>query len=73
MAKRAADAPGMRGFRSRNEASGTLREKRGDTHAGTIEREYGIDFRTRSDTHLDTLLRRSGFDSLNDLINGGQR
>ena len=64
-----ADAPGMRGYRSRND-SGPLREKRGDTHVGTIERSYGIDFGVRSDMHLDTLLEDKGVDSLNDLITG---
>ena len=64
----AKDAPGMRGYRSRN-ASGPLREKRGDTHVGTIEKRYGLDFDVRSDMHLDTLLERKGKSSLNDLIN----
>jgi len=32
------DAPGMRGYRSRNE-DGELRQKRGDTHVGTIEKK----------------------------------
>lgn len=64
-----ADAPGMRGYRSRNE-SGPLREKRGDTHVGTVERSYGIDFGVRSDMHLDSLLEERGVESLNDLITG---
>lgn len=63
------DAPGMRGDRSRTK-DGTLREKRGDTHVGTIEKQYGRDFGVRSDMHLDTLLDRRGVDSLNDLIHG---
>lgn len=63
------DAPGMNGCRSRNER-GPLREKRGDTHVGTIERTYGIDLGVRSDMHLDTLLEEKGVDSLNDLITG---
>lgn len=62
------DAPGMRGQRSRTN-DGTLREKRGDTHVGTIESQYGRDFGVRSDMHLDTLLQREGLDSLNDLMN----
>jgi len=61
------DAPGMRGDRSRT-GDGTLREKRGDTHVGTIEDQYDRDFGVRSDMHLDTLLRREGAASLNDLI-----
>jgi hypothetical protein len=61
------DAPGMRGHRSRNE-SGELRQKRGDTHVGSIEQQYGRDFNVRSDMQLDTLLRREGADSLSDLL-----
>lgn len=61
------DAPGMRGIRSRN-ATGPLREKRGDTYVGTIEKKYSRDFGVRSDMHLDTLLERTGKASLNDLI-----
>ena len=63
------DAPGMRGYRSRNE-DGELRQKRGDTHVETIEKRYGRDFYVRSDTHLSTLLKQKGTASLNDLING---
>ena len=62
------DAPGMHGYRSRNE-DGELRQKRGDTHVGTIEKKYERDFDVRSDTHLGTLLEREGVASLNDLIN----
>lgn len=61
------DAPGMRGTRSRN-ASGPLREKRGDTHVATIEKQYGRDFGVRGDMQLDTLLEKTGKASLNDLI-----
>ncbi len=63
----AKDAPGMRGIRSRNQ-SGPLREKRGDTHVGTIEKQYDRDFGVRSDMQLDTLLEKTGKASLNDLI-----
>ena len=35
-----------------------LRRKRSDTHVGTIERQYGVDFGVRSDMHLGTLLKR---------------
>lgn len=62
------DAPRMHGGRSRNE-DGELRQKRRDTHVGTIEKKYGRDFDVRSDTHLSTLLEREGVASLNDLIN----
>jgi hypothetical protein len=61
------DAPGMRGNRSRTE-SGPLRRKRADTHVGTIEERYGVDFGVRSDMELGTLLRREGKPSLNDLL-----
>lgn len=61
------DAPGMRGPRSRND-DGQLRQKRGDTHVGTIEKQYGVDLGARSDAHLDTILKREGVDSLNDLL-----
>jgi len=64
----AKDAAGMRGYRSRNE-DGELRQKRGDTDVGTIEKQYGRDFDVRSDTHRSTLLQREGVASLNDLIN----
>jgi hypothetical protein len=65
----AQDAPGMRGDRSRNK-SGPLREKRGDTHIGTIESKYDVDLKVRSDMHLDTYLEQKKIDSLNDLITG---
>ena len=58
----------MRGYRSRNE-DGELRQKRGDSHVGRIEKQYGRDFDVRIDTHLNTLLEREGAASLNDLIN----
>lgn len=61
------DAPGMKGPRSRNH-NGELREKRGDTHVGTIEKKYGKDFGVRSDMHLDTLLKKEGANSLSKLI-----
>ena len=65
----AKDAPGMRGYRSRTE-SGPLRDKRNDTHMGTIEKQYGRDFGVRSDMELGTYLKQSGYKSLNDLLHG---
>ena len=62
------DAPGMKGQRSRND-DGQLRQKRGDTHIGTIEKNYNIDLGVRSDMHLDTYLEKNKIESLNDLIN----
>lgn len=63
------DAPGMRGDRSRDK-NGQLRDKRDDTHIGTIEKQYGIDLQVRSDMQLGTYLEREGIKSLNDLITG---
>jgi hypothetical protein len=63
----AEDAPGMRGERSRNDG-GELRRKRSDTHVGSIEDNYDVDFRCRSDMHLETLLKREGVDSLDQLL-----
>lgn len=63
----AKDAPGMRGIRSRNQ-DGKLRDKRDDTHMGTIENQYDRDFSVRSDMQLGTFLKKSNVASLNDLI-----
>jgi hypothetical protein len=68
MSKIKNDAPGMKGERGRNN-DGQLREKRGDTHIGTIEKQYDIDLHVRSDMHLDTFLEQNNINSLNDLIN----
>lgn len=64
----AKDAPGMRGIRSRTK-KGPLRDKRDDTHIGTIEKQYGLDLDVRSDMHLGTYLDQKNIKSLNDLIN----
>jgi hypothetical protein len=61
------DAPGMRGHRSRNK-DGELRDKRDDTHMGTIEKQYDRDFGVRSDKQLGHFLKEQGVASLNDLI-----
>ncbi len=65
----AKDAPGMKGYRTRNE-DGKLRNKRDDTHIGTIEEQYGVELGVRSDMHLRNLLKQQGIKSLNDLITG---
>ncbi len=65
----AKDAPGMRGYRSRNQ-NGLLRDKRDDTHMGTIEKQYGLDLDVRSDMHLGNYLEKHNIKSLNDLVNG---
>src|SRR5439155_8976309 len=41
------DDPSMRGCRSRNDGSGQLRLKRGDTLAATIEQQYGVELGVR--------------------------
>ncbi|MCA6441253.1 MAG: hypothetical protein IM581_15070 [Chitinophagaceae bacterium] len=61
------DAPGMKGQRSRNQ-DGELRQKRSDTHMGTIENQYGRDFDVRSDMNLGTFLKENNLNSLNDVI-----
>lgn len=60
----------MKGPRSRNE-DGELRQKRGDTHVGTIEEQYGVNFSVRSDMKLETLRERLGAVSIEDLIDKG--
>ena len=61
------DAEGMRGQRARTQ-DGQLRDKRDDTHMGTVEKQYNRDFGVRSDMELGTFLEQSGIASLNDLI-----
>jgi len=53
--------------RSRND-NWQYRQKRWDTHMGTIEGKYNKDFWVRSDMHLDTFLEKNNIESLNDLI-----
>lgn len=61
------DAEGMKGDRSRNQ-NGQLRDKRNDTHMGTIEQQYNRDFGVRSDKELGNFLKENNIKSLNDLI-----
>ena len=61
------DASGMRGERARTE-KGTLRRKREDTLAGTLESLYHINLGVRSDKKLGNILRDEGVDSLSQLI-----
>jgi len=63
----AKDAPGMRGYRSRNE-NGHLRDTRDDKHVSTLEKQYKRDFGVRGDMHVDALLEKTRKDSVNDLI-----
>ncbi len=53
--------------RTRNDP-GQLRQKRGDTLVGNIEREYDVDFGVRADMRLDTLRERTGLTSMEDLL-----
>ena len=62
------DDPAMAGCRSRNEGKGQLRQKRGDTQASTIEREYGVDLGVRGDMRLDTLREITGATSIEGVI-----
>ena len=62
------DDPSMRGCRTRNDGSGQLRLKRGDTLAATIEQQYGVDLGVRGDTRLDTRRRLTGEVSIEDVI-----
>ena len=50
--------------------NGQLRDKRDDTHIGTIEKQYGLDLDVRSDMHLGTYLKEHNIKSLNDLVTG---
>ncbi|MGO9319682.1 MAG: hypothetical protein ACLQBY_02600 [Solirubrobacteraceae bacterium] len=52
---------------------GELRQKRGDTRVGNIEREYGVDFGVRSDMRLDTLRERTGLNSIEDLLSQARK
>ena len=65
----AKDAPGMKGYRSRNK-DGPLRKKRSDTHIGTIEKLYDVNLDARLDMHLGKYLEQHQIKSLNDLITG---
>ena len=51
---------------------GEIREKRGDTLMGNIEKESKRDFGVRSDMRLDTYLEKSGFDSLSEALKKGK-
>jgi len=57
----------MAGQRARTE-EGTLRRKRGDTHAGTIEQLYGVKLDVRSDKKLENVLKDEGVNSLSELL-----
>jgi hypothetical protein len=63
---------GMRGDRARDE-SGRLRQKRGDTHMGSIESEYDLDLGVRSDMHLETYREQTGLHSIEDIIDRARK
>lgn len=61
------DDPGMKGERSRTDA-GTLRRKRGDTLARTIEDQYHVDLGVRDDKQLRNILKDENVNSLSELL-----
>ena len=65
-------ATGMHTDRTRD-ANGELRQKRGDTLVGNIEREYGVDFGVRGDMRLDTLRDQTGLTSIEELVRHARR
>ena len=72
MGRRHQRATGMHTDRTRDD-NGELRQKRGDTLVGNIEREYGVDFGIRSDMRLDTLRDQTGLTSIEDLLRHARR
>lgn len=62
------DDPDMRGQRSRNQMDGQMRQKRGDTLASTLEKEYDVELPVRGDARLDTLRKRTGETSVSGVI-----
>jgi hypothetical protein len=63
---------GMRGNRSRDE-DGRLRQKRGDTHVGSIEAEYDINLGVRSDMQLETYRRKTGLNSIEEIVDQARK
>ena len=66
------DDPGMTGQRSRD-VTGELRQKRADTHVGTIEEMYGVDLHRRSDMTLGALRKELGETGIKELIEKGRK
>jgi hypothetical protein len=58
---------GMNTSRTRDD-NGQLRQKRGDTLVGSLEREYHVDFGVRGDMQLGTLRDRTGLTSIDALV-----
>jgi hypothetical protein len=67
MPKHHPQATEMHTNRTRDD-DGRLRQKRGDTLVGNIEREYDVDFNVRSDMRLDTLRDKLGVTPVDDLL-----
>jgi hypothetical protein len=65
-------AKGMNTDRTRDD-NGELRQKRGDTLVGNIEREYDVDFGVRADMRLDTLRQQAGLTSIEDPLRHARR
>lgn len=65
--------PGLDG--RHRDTSGTIHAKRGDTLVRTLRKAYGDDFLPgfRSDATLATVLKRTGADSLADLVKSPDR
>ncbi len=63
----AKDAPGMRGYRPRDE-NGELRQKRADTLVRTLEKEYDVDLGRRGDMKLGTLREETGVVDIKDIL-----
>lgn len=61
------DDPKMRGQRARTD-EGTLRRKRGDTRADTIEKTYKVDLGVRGDKKLANVLKDEHVTTLTDLL-----
>jgi hypothetical protein len=68
----AKDAPGMKGYRPRDE-NGELRQKRSDTHIGSLEKEYSVDLGRRSDMKLGTLREELGVIDIKDILKCGRK
>ena len=45
-----------------------FRRKRGDTKIGSIEKQYGVDFKVRSDMKLSTYLKNTGAPSMSNAL-----
>jgi len=61
------DDPAMKGERART-GEGTLRRKRSDTRADTIEQQHHVDLGVRGDKKLGNVLKDEGVSSLSELL-----